>query len=330
LDVVVNSMAIDEVLPSSLFEDLPDHPLRDHFAADFSGQVELTTPRQRQFLVDPLAWRVSRTSPLAPPDFNPSQSHLAFEVVDESRDSGIINVGMLVFADDYLLAELPPEHPLVFNPLSITCARSPDGSILAFRDFLTFIEEPPLQQPYKWLRLADMSKVYTTQEKESSYYSSIIFSPDSRHLAMTISEHQAASSPPPPPPPDNQGIPSRAFPRHELHLIDTSTGETQKIDVLMKVPPEGDEGSPLQEDRFISVETVLFWSPDGRYILGTSPDVGAALLAIEVSSGIAIPGEFIDFQFPFVQFSFPELDWQGEFEFLFLNDLSFCVEPPGE
>ncbi|MBE0410587.1 MAG: hypothetical protein IBX69_12735 [Anaerolineales bacterium] len=98
----------------------------------------------------------------------------------------------------------------------------------------------------------------------------------------------------------------------------------------MKVPPEGDEGSPLQEDRFISVETVLFWSPDGHYILGSSPDVGAALLAIEISSGIAIPGEFIDFQFPFVQFSFPELDWQGEFEFLFLNDLSGCVEPPGE
>jgi DNA-directed RNA polymerase specialized sigma24 family protein len=330
LDVVVNALAIDHDFPDTIFGNQPSHPLRENFAVDSSGQLDISTPRQREFLVDPLAWREPRTLPAAPAGFDPSYSHLTFEIPDESRSIPREGIGMRIYADDYLLAELPPEHPLVFNPLSITCTRSPDGSILAFRDFLTFIEGPPLQQPYKWLRLADVSKVYTTQEKESSYYSSIIFSPDSRHLAMTISEHQAASSPPPPPPPDNQGIPSPAFPRHELHLIDTSTGETQKIDVLMKVPPEGDEGSPLQEDRFISVETVLFWSPDGRYILGFSPDVGASLLAIEVSSGIAIPGEIIDFQFPNIKFSFPALDWQGEFEFLWIYDLSFCVKPSGQ
>jgi hypothetical protein len=330
LDVVVNALIIDKDFPENILEDRPDHPLRENFASDSSGQVEISSPRHRQFLVDPLAWRESRTLPSAPTGFDPSKSHLAFEIPADDNHLATEGYGMRIYADEYLLTELSSEHPLVPDPIKAMCHRSPDGSILAFGVFPEFGGGPP-SQPFYWLRLSDMGKVYTTQEGLSPNFPSIIFSPDGRYLAIAIPEHPSISSPPPPhPTPDNQGIPSPSFSSYVLQVIDTSTEESQIIEVYLQEPSRGDGDDPAQESRSISIEGVMYWSPDGRYILGYSPDVSAALLAIDVTSGLATPGEIINYQFLTVSFSFPELGWQGEFEYLFLNDLSGCVEPSGQ
>jgi DNA-directed RNA polymerase specialized sigma24 family protein len=314
LDVVVNALIIDKEFPDYILEDRPDHPLRENFSVDPSGQVDISTPRQREFLVDPLAWRELSASLPTPPEFDPIRSHLAFEVVIEENSTGAENQRMRVFADGYLLADLPPEHPLVLDPFRAFCHRSPDGSMLAFGVFPEFDGGPPSQHFY-WLRLSDINQVHTFHSSSPALFQSIIFSPDGRYLATTTAEIQYDSSP--------------SDPRHHILIFDTSSEETHKLEVFIIEPADDAESGTPEETRFISVEGIVYWSFDGNYILGVSPGLDAEILAIEINTGKATSGE-IDFQFPNVRFSFPTLDWQGEFEFSWINDLSSCVEPSGQ
>jgi DNA-directed RNA polymerase specialized sigma24 family protein len=314
LDVVVNALVIDEEFPENILGNHLNHPLRENFAADPSGQVDNSIPRQREFLVDPLAWRVPSASLPAPPGFDPSHSYLSFEFVTQENSTGAESQRLRVFADDYLLADLPPEHPLVLEPFRAMCHRSPDGSMLAFGVYPE-LDERSAFHPLHWLRLSDISNVHTFHESSQPFFPAIIFSPDSRFLAMVTSDPQ-----------DDPQSPSLS---QKLVIFDTVTETFREMEVLFETHAIEQENDLNQESEVISIEAVIYWSPDGDYILGYSPDVEADLLAIDVISGRATAGELIDYQFPNVRFSFPTLDWQGEFEFFWIYDLSFCVDPPG-
>ena len=313
IDFMVNSLAIDEEFPPDLLEDRPNHPLRENFAADFSGRVAITTPEKHNFLQDPLAWRAPKSITPAPSDFDPSRSRLTFEVMAERDDSSVSDAGLRIYADDYLLAELSPEHPLASNPLQIACRRSPDGSILAFVDFNPFSEETPIA-PVRWLHLSDTSLVHTSSENSWGWFPFFVFSPDSRYLAMTFA--------------DNHEISGDSFPRQDIYIIDTITGDARKQEVFIRENPL-EEGTGLSNGiRPISPELVVVWSPDGRYIIAGPSDPDWDILAIDVHTGEAIPGSVTVSQLQTIHYSFPTLGLRGEFEFRF-SDLSACVDPSG-
>lgn len=95
----------------------------------------------------------------------------------------------------------------------------------------------------------------------------IIFSFDSRYLAISVKSKPEISL-------DN---PTRSA----LHILDTTTEETHKLDVYMENVSieEGIETSHL--DRLISVDFTISWSPDVRYIAAGSSEVNQPL-AIDV------------------------------------------------
>lgn len=171
VEVEVKTVAYDAAFDNPALFDLTD-PWRGGFTADVAGH-----PLAVQSAVTPV--KVDDPRPQAqktpPPGFNPSQSRLSFYYpVDFDLFKDRVAVGLS--ADGYYLGDIP-----FGNPWNMICARSQDGSKLAFASkplVNTFYQPSNIY----WF---DLAKVPILAEGPLEINADeIAFAPDNRHLAV--------------------------------------------------------------------------------------------------------------------------------------------------
>jgi hypothetical protein len=110
-----------------------------------------------------------------PPDFDPTQSQLAFQYLSLTRLGGAQDLAE-VFAGSYYIGMIE-----FADPWNLSCTRSPDGRYVAFYPSL---EVEPYRGHLLWFDLLDLSVLHDPLPVLAPSWTNLAFSPDNCQLAF--------------------------------------------------------------------------------------------------------------------------------------------------
>lgn len=171
-EIVIKELTLDANIPNRLFD--PYQPLITQFAMDFRGEPDLSETSSKTTIRSPSPGRAPFPHVTPPPDFDPSLSQLTFQYT-HLKDMGASTTRVDLFAGRLYLGNIP-----FADPRRINCARSFNGNLIAFSEWL---EQPPYGvSSVQWFDLRTPTKVHDPQPGLST--SQFAFSPDSQNLAL--------------------------------------------------------------------------------------------------------------------------------------------------
>jgi hypothetical protein len=185
----VKSVAYDLDFPPEIFDDWMKSTPRE-FRADPFGSPPKGQPTPDLFL--PEDRRRSEAYATPPPDFDLSQARLRFQFppgYDPNQEHRLPNSVMELFSGPYFLGRL-----LFPDPFLVTCARSPDGRLLAFASLPWVLDKA--STPLSLANLDLLSPELSIPAQLDGVTPNVMaFAPDSRRLAVaTYPQGERASS----------------------------------------------------------------------------------------------------------------------------------------
>ena len=291
IEYQVREIVFDAVFSYDLFEPYRELPRR--FAQDYLGE-----PLPEGEVLPATIWGLysgrPALSPEPPPaNFDPASGQLIFHY---KPDDSLVDV----YSNGHFLGSV-----ITNDPFFATCARSPDGRLIALAhstwNFPAEITPPhwfnlQVLNPLQWFDLQDLNPDVVTIPKvlppSDTKVTDFAFSPDNRSLAYFGCTNETECA---------------------ISLIDLETGEQRQV--ISKL-----------------LGTSLTWSPDGNYlallgVVAGSPSTLQRALVIDINSGELVYSGDIDPITRLPADDSPTHDWNVPFPRWDLA-LDSCAFPP--